>query len=456
MALKLTILLVDDDPLERGSLSLMLEQEGYTITAVKDAKNALSKLEKEHFDIILTDNRMAGMTGMDLLQEIKKQNIDSAVILITAYGDIPNAVKAVKAGAYHYIQKNTQDTDEQLKLAIRRAAERLGLIRENKNLKTALNYREVSDQIIGQSPQMQAVFDIIETVAGSQANILIQGETGTGKDLVARAIHSKSSRSEGPFMKINCAGLPAELLESEMFGHVRGAFTSAIRDKIGRFEVADNGTMFLNDIDTLPIGLQAKLLRVLEDQEFERVGSTKTTKVDVRIIAASNQELEKLIAADQFRSDLFYRLNVMPIWLPPLRKRSGDLVVLANHFLKRYSILNNKEILGFTDQALRMLEEYHWPGNVRELEHAIERAVILERNSYIGHQGLMLFQQPRSVSASESEDSNGSLKDEIKNTEKDVILAALDKNRWQRQKTAQELGINRVTLYNKMKKYGLS
>jgi transcriptional regulator with PAS, ATPase and Fis domain len=241
-----------------------------------------------------------------------------------------------------------------------------------------------------------------------------------------------------------------------MFGHVKGSFTSAIKDKPGRFEVADNGTMFLDDIDTLPIGLQAKLLRVLEDQEFERVGSTKTIKVDVRIIASSNQDLKTLIAEGQFRSDLFYRLNVMPIWLPPLRKRAGDLVVLADYFLKKYSAQNSKEIFGFTDQALRILEGYHWPGNVRELQHTIERAVILERNSYIGHQGLMLFQQSQSVSESESKGGDGSLKDEIKNTEKDVILAALDRNRWQRQKTAQELGINRVTLYNKMKKYGLS
>lgn len=456
MTSRLNILLVDDELIERGSLSLLLEQEGYNVTAVENALTALAKLEEEQFDIVLTDILMSGMTGMDLLREIKKRNMGLEVILITAYGNIPNAVKAIKAGAFGYVQKNTPDTDEELNLTIKRAAERLRLIRENETLKTALNHRDRFSRLIGRSNQMQEIYDLIDTVADSKAGILIQGETGTGKDLVARAIHEKSSRARGPFVKTNCAGVPKELLESEMFGHVKGAFTSAIRDKIGRFEAAHTGTMFLDDIDTFPMELQAKLLRVLQEQEFERVGSTETIKVDVRIIAASNQDLQGLITEGLFRADLFYRLNVVPIQLPALKERPGDIIVLANHFLQKFNAENKKDISGFTDDALRMLEKYHWPGNVRQLENVVERAVILERNSYITPERLMLF-QPQPVAASQSSATNsGSLKDEIKSTEKDVIFAALERNRWQRQKTAEELGINRVTLYNKMKKYGLA
>ena len=318
MALQPTILLADDEPLERGSLSLLLQQEGYLVTTVEDGLAALSLLEQKRFDIVLTDIRMPNMTGMELLKQIKKRNIDSEVILITAYGEIKDAVEATKAGAYNFVEKN-QNMDEELKLTIKRAIERLGLIRENRTLKTVLNHRNRFHHIIGQSSQMQEVYNLIDTVADNRATILIQGETGTGKDLVSRAIHQKSSRVKCPFVKVNCAGVPENLLESEMFGHVKGAFTSAVRDKQGKFEVADSGTIFLDDIDTFPMELQAKLLRVLQDQQFERVGSTKTIEVDVRIIAASNQNLHDLMAEDRFRADLFYRLNVVPIRLPSLR-----------------------------------------------------------------------------------------------------------------------------------------
>jgi two-component system response regulator AtoC len=451
-----TILLADDEPLERGSLSLMLEQEGYNVTTVEDGMAALTQLENKQFDIVLTDIRMPRMTGMELLKRIKERNIESEVILITAYGEIKDAVEATKIGAYNFVEKN-QNMDDELKLIIRRAVERLELLRENKTLKMALDYRNQFHQLIGQSSQMQEIYDLIDTVADTKATILVQGETGTGKDLVARAIHQKSSRAKRPFVKVNCAGVPENLLESEMFGHVKGAFTSAVRDKQGKFEVADGGTIFLDDIDTFPLELQAKLLRVLQDQKFERVGSTKTMEVDVRIISAANQNLYTLMTEGGFRPDLFYRLNVVPIQLPPLRERPGDIILLADHFLKKFGAMNNKNIAGFSSDALRMLGKYHWPGNVRELENVIERAVILERNSYINGGSLMLFQQQSAPVSEASNNSNNdnSLKGELRYTEKEIILAALERNNWRRQKTAEELNINRVTLYNKMKKYGI-
>ena len=456
MASQPTILLADDEPLERGSLSLLLQQEGYRVTTVEDGLAALNLLEKKQFDVILADIRMPRMTGMELLKQIKKREIESEVILITAYGEIKDAVEATKSGAYNFVEKN-QNMDEELKLTIKRAMERLDLLRENKTLKMALNDRNQFYRLIGQSSQMKEIYDLIDTVADSNATILIQGETGTGKDLVARAIYRKSPRSKAPFVKINCAGVPENLLESEMFGHVRGAFTSAVKDKPGKFEVAHGGIMFLDDIDTFPPELQAKLLRVVQDQQFERVGSTKTIEVDVRIIASSNQDLQELMADGRFRADLFYRLNVVPIQLPPLRERPGDIILLADHFLKKFSTMNNKNIKGFSSDALQMLNEYHWPGNVRELENVVERAVILERNSYISSESLMLFQQQMvSVSQSQtSQDNDGDLKGGLKYAEKEIILAALERNKWRRQKTAEELNINRVTLYNKMKKYGI-
>jgi DNA-binding NtrC family response regulator len=460
MVLQPTILLVDDEPLERGSLSMMLEQEGYFVTAVEDGLAALAELEKNHFDIVLTDIRMPHMTGMELLKQIKEKRIESEVILITAYGEIKDAVEATKLGAYDFVEKS-HNMDDELKLAMKHAIERIKLVRENEVLKTALDHRERFHKLIGQSKQMQKVYDLIDTVADSKASILIQGETGTGKDLVARAIHMKSPRVDRSFIKVNCAGVPENLLESEMFGHVKGAFTSSVRDKQGKFEVADKGTLFLDDIDTFPPELQAKLLRVLQDQQFERVGSTKTIEVDVRVIAASNQDLQELIKTKLFRADLFYRLNVVPINLPPLRERVSDIMLLANHFLKKFNALNNKIVIGFSDDAIQTLQEYHWPGNVRELENVIERSVILERDSLITSERLMLFQQqslamPRPLNNDDDDDDDGFLKDRIKYAERDIILAALENNKWRRQKTADELNINRVTLYNKMKKYGLA
>ncbi len=450
-----TILLADDEPLERGSLSLLLENEGYCVTAVDDGDVALNMLEQQQFDIILADIRMPRMTGMELLKEIKKRSIDAEVILITAYGEIKDAVEATKLGAYNFVEKD-HSMDEELKLTIKRALERIQLRRENEKLKKALNNRNQFYQLVGQSAQMREIYNLVDTIAESTATVLIQGETGTGKDLVAHAIHQRSLRSKERFIKVNCAGVPENLLESEMFGHVKGAFTTAIRDKSGMFEEADGGTIFLDDIDTFPLELQAKLLRVLQDRKFERVGSTKTIQVDVRVIAASNQDLRKLMNEGLFRPDLFYRLNVVPIKIPPLRERPGDIVLLASHFLEKYSTMNNKELEGFTDDAIRMLERYHWPGNIRELENAIERSVILEKDSFISTRSLMLLQDmddPDPVPYHKPD--NDSIDVVRDNAEIEAIITALEKHNWRRQKTADYLGINRVTLYNKMKKYGI-
>jgi DNA-binding NtrC family response regulator len=450
-----TILLADDKSLERGSLSLLLQREGYSVTAVEDGEVALNLLEESKFDIVLTDIKMPKLTGMELLKEIKKRNIKSEVILITAYGEIKDAVEATRLGAYNFVEKD-QNMDEELKLTLERVVERIQLRRENERLRKALNHRNQFYQLVGQSSQMQEVYELIDTVAESTATVLIQGETGTGKDLVAHAIHQKSPRAKKRFIKINCAGVPENLLESEMFGHVKGAFTTAVRDKPGMFEEAHDGTIFLDEIDAFPMELQAKLLRVLQDQQFERVGSTKTIQVDVRVIAASNQDLRELMSRGLFRPDLFFRLNVVPIDLPSLRERPGDIILLADHFLKKYGAINNKELSGFTHDAIRMLEGYHWPGNIRELENVIERAVILEKNSFVTDQSLMLFQDlEKSESDPPGNHNNKALIEEVRHTEKDTIIAALERNNWRRQKTANELKINRVTLYNKMKKYGI-
>jgi DNA-binding NtrC family response regulator len=455
MTSQTTILLADDEPLERGSLSLLLENEGYCVTAVDDGDVALNMLEQQQFDIILADIRMPRMTGMELLKEIKKRSIDAEVILITAYGEIKDAVEATKLGAYNFVEKD-HSMDEELKLTIKRALERIQLRRENEKLKKALNNRNQFYQLVGQSKQMREIYNLIDTIAESTATVLIQGETGTGKDLVAHAIHQRSLRSKERFIKINCAGVPENLLESEMFGHVKGAFTTAVRDKPGMFEEADGGTIFLDDIDTFPLELQAKLLSVLQDRKFERVGSTKTIHVDVRVIAASNQDLRKLMNEGLFRQDLFFRLNVVPIKISPLRERPCDIILLASHFLEKYSEIYNKELEGFTNDAIRMLEGHNWPGNIRELENVIERAVILEKDSFISTQSLMLLQDMDDPDPSPSHNpDNGSLRDEVRDTEREVIIAALERNNWRRQRTANELNINRVTLYNKMKKYGI-
>ena len=440
-----TILIVDYKKDVCDSIYGMLHQEGYEITTAEDGYNALEHLRKKRFNIVLTKEKMPGMDGFELLSQIKSNWIDTKVILMTENGTIPNAIEAVKKlGAFYYLDKFDGSDDGRLKRVIADALE---------------HYKQPGNgfhNFVGNNRKMQEVYTLIKKVADSNATVLIGGETGTGKDLVAKAIHNQSPRCKRPFIKIDCAGIPEELLESDLFGHLRGAFTTAVRDKKGKFELADKGTLFFDDIDCLPMKLQAKLLRVLQDREFEKVGGISTQEVDVRIIAASNQDLQEAVVEKIFRADLFYRLNVIHIFLPPLRERLDDLEELAYQFLQGYNQKNGTSVYGISNEAFQVMKKYSWPGNVRELENAIERAVVLKQRGYIGPEDLKLpCQQNATFLKNFTFDDNLTLKDYLKNAEKSKILATLGKYNWKRNDTAEALGISRITLYSKMKEYRL-
>lgn len=450
------ILVADDEELVRETLGEMLRREGYEVEEASNGLEALEKIERTKFHVIVADVKMPKVDGMSLLREIIRRQLDTKVILITGYADLQDAVEAMDMGAFYYLSKPVQD--EQLKHLIRRAIEHIELTRENIALRRRLVTRDRFYKLVGQNEKMQEIYKLVEAVAPSNATVLVLGESGTGKELVAHAIHESSPRSSGPFVKVNCGALPENLLESELFGHVKGAFTTAVRDRIGKFEYADGGTIFLDEIDALPPHLQVKLLRVIQEQEFERVGDNRTIKVDVRIIAASNRDLEEAVDDGSFRADLFYRLNVIQITLPPLRERKDDIPLLVDHFLRKYNELNNKEIKGITEEAMRMLEEYDWPGNVRELENVIERAVVLETEEYITPDSLRLPSdrgtEPLSLVATSKDVVT--LKEAVEMAEKEAILRALRATNWRRIKAAELLGINRITLYNKMRQYGIT
>ena len=438
------ILIIDDERDVRDSLCEMLHQEGYEVTTAEYAHHALEQLRKQQFKIVISNVKMPGMDGVELLRQLRNNRIDTAAILITGNGTIPNATEVMKLGALNYLEKSSDDFDMKLKQSIKDALE------EDKPPENRFH------NLVGDNRQMQEIYTLIKKVADSNANVLIGGETGTGKDIVAKAIHNQGPRRERPFIKVDCAGIPGELLESDLFGHVRGSFTTAVRDKKGKFELADKGTLFLDDIDCLSMQLQVKLLRVIQDREFEKVGGISTQKVDVHIIAASNQDLQKAVARSEFRADLFYRLNVIHIYLPPLRERLDDLEVLAHHFLEVYNRKNNKNIHGISPETFCMMKKYSWPGNIRELENVIERAVVLKQRGCIGPEDLRLpLQQNASLLTTLTSDDNLSLRDYIKNAERGKILSLLGRNNWKRNKTAEALGISRITLYSKMKEYKL-
>jgi len=447
------VLVVDDEEFERETLGEMLRREGYEVEEAADGLEALEKLKRSMFHVVVADIKMPRMDGMELLREIIRRGMETKVILITGYADLRDAVEAMSMGAFYYLEKPVKD--EQLKGLVRRAVEHVELSRENVALRQRLEVGDRFFRLVGRSERMREVYRLIEAVAPSNATVLILGESGTGKDLVARAIHEASPRRNAPFVKVNCGAIPETLLESELFGHVKGAFTTAIRDRVGKFEYADGGTVFLDEIDALPGHLQVKLLRVLQDQEFERVGDNRTIKVDVRIIAASNKDLEEMVAKGEFREDLFYRLNVIQIKLPPLRERKEDIPLLVDHFLRKYNELNGKRIKGVTREAMRLLEEYDWPGNVRELENVIERAVVLETGDYITPESLRL-PMGGGIRTPESPEEVVTLREAVQRAEREAILRALRAANWRRSKAARLLGINRVTLYNKMRRYGIT
>ena len=386
MADPATLLVADDDPGVRESLERTLTREGYRVVLASDGRAALERVQAGGIDLIVTDLKMPGLTGLDLLRAAKAITPDVDVILLTAFGTVEEAVKAMKDGAYDFLTKPFRR--EQLLKLIDKALERRDLIEQNRALKKELEDLRAKGQMIGASPAFRRMMTLVEQIADSSATVLIQGESGTGKELVARSIHERSPRRNGPFVAVNCAALPETLLESELFGYEKGAFTGAAGRKEGRFELADGGTLFLDEVADLSLVTQPKILRVLQEGEFERLGGTRTQPVDVRIVAATNQELAEMVREKRFREDLYYRLNVITIRVPPLRERYEDVRVLAQHFLRVYAAKNGRKLEGFTAEAIQRLEAYAWPGNVRELENLVERSVVLARKDRIDAEDL--------------------------------------------------------------------
>ena len=452
------ILIADDEPLIRKSLYEILRADGYYASMACDGEEALNKIEEKGFDIVITDMKMPKVGGMELLKKIKSKGSNIEVILITGYGNIENAVEAMRMGAFDYVTKPI--VDNEIKIIINKIIERNRLLQENHDLRIRLSsagQRDRFHSIIGCDPAMQKIYTMIEAIANSRATVLLTGASGTGKRLAAQAIHANdNSRKNNPFVEVSCGALPETLLESELFGHVKGAFTGAIKDRKGRFELAEGGTIFLDEIDTFSPALQVKLLRILQDGEFERVGDTETLKANVRVIAAANQKLEKLIKENKFREDLYYRLNVISIDMPELKERKGDIKLLVEHFIQKFNKENvDKKITGITKEALDILEKYEWPGNVRELENAIERAIVLTTRQVIDRD-ILPDALHKNYILKDSLAKNDTLKDILKEPEKEIILKTLNDVKGSKKKAAQKLGINRATLYNKIKKYGLN
>ena len=451
-----TLLIVDDEKNFLVVLKAFLEEEGYEVLTAADPLVALDIVEHTDLDVVVTDMKMPRLDGIALLERIKQFNPDLPVIMMTAYGTIEKAVEAMKKGAFDYITKPF--SNEELKVIIRKAIDMYRLVKENKYLNQALRGQYQFNNIISKSKPMQEVFALIQKVARTKATVLITGESGTGKELVAKAIHYNSPRRHKPFISVNCAALTETLLESELFGHEKGSFTGAIAMRKGRFELAHGGTLFLDEVSEMSPALQVKLLRVLQEREFERVGGTKTIKVDVRIIAASNRDLKEEVEAGHFREDLFYRLNVVHIHLPPLRERTDDIPLLVAHFLKKYAQEMGKERLTISPEALNLIYTYTWPGNVRELENAIERAVILCSGREIRPEHLPehLREAPQSYpDIFKQLPPNLTLPQILEEIEVRLIRQALARANYVQSQAARILGITKSLLQYKIKKYNL-
>jgi two-component system response regulator HydG len=450
------ILIVDDDPGHLTTLKTIVRSWGYAVRTADDGETAVALVKSEHVDLVLMDVRMAHMSGIEALELIKQYNPSIPVIIMTAYSSVDSAVDAIKTGAYDYLIKPLDF--EVLKLTMERACEYAGLKEENRLLKEKLKDGFQMNSIVGKSRAMRDLMSMLSMVAPSEATVLISGASGTGKELIARSLHLNSPRKDQPLVVVNCAAITETLLESELFGHEKGAFTGADKRREGRFMQANQGTIFLDEIGETSAAMQAKLLRVLQEKEIQRVGGEEAHKVDVRIVAATNRDLETEVAAGRFREDLYYRLNVMTIHIPPLKDRQDDIPLLAQHFLKIFAEKNRKTAKGFAPLAMDMLLKYQWPGNVRELENAIERAVVLMTSDHITEKQLPLTivqsypdQDALEATTTSVIDGNRSLGD----IEKEAILATLKATDGNKSETARRLGITRKTLHNKLKSYGV-
>ncbi len=452
---KSRILIVDDEPGMREFLEIMLEKEGYTVETTADGRKAIEKIESKPFDLAIVDIQMPVMNGIEVLKRINEKKTDTTAIMITAFASHETAIEAMKLGAYDYITKPFKI--DEIKLVIRKALEKRRLERENSRLRKELETKYGLGNIIGRSQTILKVFDLIKRVSELKVNILVTGESGTGKELVARAIHYTGIRQQGPFVPVNCGAIPETLMESELFGYRRGAFTGATRDKKGLFEEADGGTIFLDEIADLPIHLQVKLLRVLEDKTVRPLGSTEPVPIDVRVIAATNKNLEEEVTRGRFREDLFYRLNVIKIVLPPLRERREDISPLALHFIDKYSREMEKDIRGISPKALEVLESYHYPGNVRELENIIARCVALETSNVIRRETLpQPVGEVNSIDIESSLSSTASLDSLLNDIEKKMIEKSLRSTDGNKTEAAKLLGITLRSLRYRLAKHGLS
>jgi len=436
------ILIIDDEPILRESLQAWLERDGYSVEAVSSGEEGLERVKQASFDLVFLDLKLEDIDGIQVLSRIKGDDPDTAVVMITAYGSVPSAVEAMKQGAEDYLLKPFEP--EELSLLIEKILSHKARERENIYLREQQRERSRFESLLGQSEAMREIFNFIEDIAPSESTVLITGETGTGKELAAKAIHATSRRCEGPFVAVNCGSLPEQLMESELFGYEQGAFTDAKQSKKGRLELANTGTLFLDEVGEIGPRMQIDLLRVLEERSFTRLGGTRPIKTDFRVIAASNRDLARAVREGGFREDLYYRLNVISLEMPPLRKRKEDIPLLAEHFLARFRQETKKEVEHISREALDLMMLYDWPGNVRELENAVERAVVVGKSKNIQPEDLPISSDPEIC-------GQGSLQD----MEKAHIQHVLKQNNWNITRSAHVLGIDRSTLYKKLRRYNL-
>lgn len=445
MNTKERIMIVDDEKIVRESLYHWFMDEGYEVDTAENGEAALKKFDKDKYDLILLDMKMPGMSGLDLLPKLKQIDGDCFVILITAYASVPSAIQALKEGAFDYITKPVDP--EELNHIVKNALQQKKLKTENEQLKSKIDELIMPDNLIGESIQMKKIFELINTVAQTDTTVLIRGESGTGKELVAKAIHLNSKRKYFPIVTVNCGAMPDTLLETELFGHEKGAFTGAHYRRKGKFEMADGGTIFLDEVGSISAKMQVDLLRVIETKKFNRVGGNEIIESDFRVIAATNEQLENLVKEGTFREDLYYRLNVFTLFVPPLRERKEDIPILANFFRQKYAAMMNKNIKSISAEAMNFLTEHEWRGNVRELENAIERAIVVGKKEIINMEDLPFnpFYNEKSGDEDKSLGAN----------EKKYVFKILRENNWNISRSAEILEIDRVTLYNKINKYGL-